>query len=207
VPAGLRQPEVPPLAGSVNLTIPLSTLMSLSGRPGEAAGYGPIDPDTARELACAAAGHRATRWHITVTGPTGRALGHGSTTTRPVTTGDGGWTVSVTAEPIAAGSCDHRNREPGYRPSPRLQRIVRARSHTCSAYGYGRPAASCDEDHTVPYDQDGITCECNLAPLCRFHHRMKQDEGWKLEQITPGVMAWLTPAGRRYITIPSQHPT
>jgi hypothetical protein len=36
---------------------------------------------------------------------------------------------------------------------------------------------------------------------------MKQAEDWTLEQILPGVMAWLTPAGRRYITLPSQHPT
>jgi hypothetical protein len=36
---------------------------------------------------------------------------------------------------------------------------------------------------------------------------MKQAQKWKIEQISPGVMAWLTPAGRRYITLPSQHPT
>ena len=205
VPAGLRQPEPPPLAGSVNLTIPLLTLLGLADAPGAAAGYGPLDPDTARQLACAAAGHRATRWHITVTGPAGRALGHG--TSRAATSDDGGWRVSVTAEPLAAGSCDHRSREPGYRPSPALQELIRARSHTCTAYGCGRPAQACDQDHTIPFDEDGITCECNLAPLCRLHHRMKQDERWKLEQPCPGVMAWLTPAGRRYVTIPSEHPT
>jgi len=210
IPAGLRRPDggvPPPLAGSVNLTIPLSTLMGLSDAPGAAAGYGPLDPDTARVLACAAAGHRATRWHVTVTGPTGRALGYGSGVNRTAGRDGGEWQVSVTAEPIAAGCCDHRNREDGYRPSPGLQRLIQARSHTCTAFGCGRPATSCDEDHTVPYDEGGISCECNLAPLCRAHHRMKQAENWKLEQISPGVMAWLTPAGRRYVTIPSQHPT
>jgi hypothetical protein len=209
IPAGLRRPdaEMPPLAGSVNLTIPLSTLMGLSDAPGAAAGYGPLDPDTARVLACAAAGHRATRWHVTVTGPTGRALGYGSRVGRTAADDGGAWEVSFTAEPIAAGCCDHRNREDGYRPSPGLQRLIQARSHTCTAFGCGRPATSCDQDHSIPYDEDGITCECNLAPLCRFHHRMKQAQNWKIEQISPGVMAWLTPAGRRYITLPSQHPT
>jgi hypothetical protein len=113
----------------------------------------------------------------------------------------------VTAEPIATGHCDHRDREPGYRPSPALQRLVRARSANCSFPGCRRPAARCDLDHTLPRDRGGITCPCNLSPLCRFHHRVKQVQGWKLEQTLPGVMSWLTPAGRRYTTLPSQHPT
>jgi hypothetical protein len=61
--------DLPPLAGSVNLTVPLATLLCLGDAPGEAVGYGPLDPCTARALVCAAAGHRATRWHLTVTGP------------------------------------------------------------------------------------------------------------------------------------------
>jgi uncharacterized protein DUF222 len=213
VPAGLQRPVagaadagLPPLAGSVNLTIPLATLLGLSQAPGAAAGYGPLDPGSARALACAVAGHRATRWHITVTGPLGRALGHGSA--RAAAAADSsGWTVAVTAEPLAAGSCDHRTAEPGYRPSPALQRLIRGRTAHCSWPGCGRPAARCDLDHSIPHDKDGLTCECNLAPLCRRHHRCKQAEGWRLEQPSPGIMAWQTPAGRRYITLPSKHPT
>ena len=213
VPAGLQRPAIgaaatglPPLAGSINLTIPLATLLGLSQAPGAATGYGPLDPATARALACAVAGHRATRWHITVTGPAGRALSHG--TARAAAAADGsGWTVAVAAEPLAAGCCDHRTADPGYRPSPALQRIIRGRTANCSWPGCGRPAVRCDLDHTIPHGQDGLTCECNLAPLCRRHHRCKQAEGWRLEQPSPGVMAWYTPAGRRYITLPSQHPT
>lgn len=219
LPAGLRrtpQAELPALAGLINLTVPLTTLLGLGEAPGEAAGFGPVDAGTARQLACALAGHRATRWAITVTGPSGYALAHGSGRGNPArasgptvaTAGTGsGWTVRVTAEPIAAGDCDHRHAETGYRPSPALQALVRARSRTCSFYGCGRQAVRCDLDHVIPHDQGGLTCECNLAPLCRYHHRVKQAEGWKLEEICPGVMAWLTPAGRRYITLPSQHPT
>jgi hypothetical protein len=217
VPAGSHRPAVdgvgaglPPLAGSVNLTIPLATLLGLTQAPGAAAGYGPLDPDTARALACATAGHRATRWHVTVTGPAGRALGHGTARAAAAADGDGdgdGWTVAVTAEPLAAGCCDHRTAEPGYRPSPALQRLIRGRTASCSWPGCGRPATGCDLDHTIPHDKGGLTCECNMAPLCRRHHRCKQAEGWRLEQPTPGVMAWHTPAGRRYITLPSQHPT
>ena len=208
VPPGQPPPGLPPLAGSVNLTIPLTTLLGRAQRPGEATGYGPLDAGTARALACAAAGNRATRWHVTLTGPTGRALGYGSTSaSRARTAGDGSWQVSVTAEPIAAGCCDHTSAEPQYRPSAALQRIIRARTTTCSYYGCGQPAFRCDLDHTIPYDDGGITCQCDIAPLCRRHHRMKQTQRWMLEQVSPGVMAWLTPAGRRYITLPSQHPT
>jgi hypothetical protein len=47
----------------------------------------------------------------------------------------------------------------------------------------------------------------SLVPVCRHYHRLKQAEGWTLQQTSPGVMTWLTPAGRRYTTLPSQHPT
>src|SRR5487761_1470861 len=77
VPAGLRKPQpgpdLPPLAGLISLTIPLTTLMQL----GDAPGYGPVDAGIARLLACALAGHRATRWQITVTAPDGTALATG----------------------------------------------------------------------------------------------------------------------------------
>lgn len=39
-----------------------------------------------------------------------------------------------------------------------------------------RPAHVCDADHTIPWKSDGqggATCTCNLAPLCRTHHRIK----------------------------------
>jgi hypothetical protein len=202
--------------GLVNLTVPLATLLRLGDAPGEVAGYGPLDADSARVLACAVAGHGATRWQITVTAPGGEALATGIARGRAraisrerggTARDGGGWMVRVTAEPVATGHCDHRNCEPGYRPSPALQRLVRARSGACSFPCCRRPAARCDLDHSVPYDDGGISCECNLAPLCRFHHRVKQAEGWKLEHNRPGVMVWITPAGRRYTTLASRHPT
>ena len=49
----------------------------------------------------------------------------------------------------------------------------------------------------------GITCQCDLAPPCRRHHRVKQAPGWKLEQPEPGVMRWTTPSGRSYTTTPT----
>jgi hypothetical protein len=188
----------------INLTVPLATLLQHSGSPGEAAGYGPIAPETAQQLAGAAARHPATRWQLTVISPDGHAVATG-TARRGNAVPAEGWTVTV--RPIAAGDCDHHNQEPGYRPSPALARLIRTRNLTCCFPGCRRPARRCDLDHSVPYEDGGRTCECDLAPLCRRHHQVKQSEGWTLQQPSPGVLVWLTPAGRRYTTLPSQHPT
>jgi hypothetical protein len=61
----------------INLTIPLATLLGLAEHPGEAAGFGPIDPDLARDLAAQAAGNPGTAWCITVTDPVGHPVAHG----------------------------------------------------------------------------------------------------------------------------------
>ena len=220
-PAGQRR-----LAARLNLTISLATLLGLADEPGHLAGFGPLDPSLARELAALAANHPASRSCLTITDDDGRPLGHGCAPGRPPTPGQftgldqlttpmqgaipgqprpshrrpGPFTVTI--HPLARGSCDHRHQEPGYQPSRRLRHLVEARTTTCCAPGCRRPAAQCDLDHTVPYDQGGRTCECDLAPLCRHHHRCKQSEGWRLEQPQPGILRWITPAGRRYLTQP-----
>jgi hypothetical protein len=107
--------------------------------------------------------------------------------------------------PIARGSCEHAHAEVGYHPSRKLQHLIRARNATCTAPGCTRPAAACDLDHTVPWDQGGRTCECGLAPLCRRHHRAKQAQGWHLDQGEPGHLTWHVPSGRTYATTPTDY--
>ena len=65
------------LAGTISLTVPLTTWLGLSGQPGEAAGYGHLDAAACRDLAAAIAAGPGTRWHLIITGPDGTALGHG----------------------------------------------------------------------------------------------------------------------------------
>ena len=110
--------------------------------------------------------------------------------------------LNLTLRPIASGTCDHRHREDRYTPSRLLKHLVRARTATCSAPGCGAQAIHCDLDHTRAYPA-GITCECELGPACRRHHRCKQAPGWRLEQPEPGLMRWTTPAGRTYTTRPT----
>ncbi|HEX3312632.1 MAG TPA: DUF222 domain-containing protein, partial [Streptosporangiaceae bacterium] len=64
-------------AATINLTIPLATLLDLADRPGEIPGIGPIDPWLARDLAAAAAQNPKTKWCVTVTDRQGHAIGHG----------------------------------------------------------------------------------------------------------------------------------
>jgi hypothetical protein len=110
--------------------------------------------------------------------------------------------LNVTLEPIARGACDHRHAEDRYRPSRKLQHLVRARTGTCSAPGCNAQAVHCDVDHVIPYP-DGPTDECNAHPSCRRHHQCKQAAGWQVEQPEPGVMRWTTPASRVYTTTPT----
>jgi hypothetical protein len=107
--------------------------------------------------------------------------------------------LTVTLNPIAKGTCDHRHAEQRYAPSRLLQHLIRARTTRCSAPGCGAQACFCDLDHVVPYPS-GITCECGLAPVCRRHHRCKQAPGWQLHQPQPGNMHWTTPSGRTHTT-------
>ena len=72
------------MAAQINLTIPLATLLGLAERPGEAAGFGPIDADLARAIAANAAAHPATSWCLTVTDQQGHPAAHGcARPTRP----------------------------------------------------------------------------------------------------------------------------
>ena len=208
-PDPASQPTAGRVASMVTLTASLTTMLGLADDPGEVAGFGPVDPALTRQLGRLAAAHPATRWCLTVTDDHGQPIGHGCgpgqprISQRPVGPADFR-PFTVTVRPLA--SSDHENNEPGYVPSRRLQHLIRARTPTCSAPGCRWPAWRCDLDHTVPFDGGGCTCDCNLAPLCRRHHRCKQAAGWRLEQPEPGTMLWTTPAGRRYLTEPESYP-
>jgi hypothetical protein len=196
----------PRLPARISLTVPLATHLGLGDAPGMVAGFGPVDPNLARQLTTLAAADPLTRCCLTITGDNGQAIGHGCLPGSRALNDLGFRPFTVTITPLAQVSCDHRQREPGYQPSRKLRHLIEARNATCTAPGCRRPAAHCDLDHTVPYDQSGPTCECNLAPLCRYHHRCKHSEGWQLEQPQPGVMRWTTPAGRHYTTSPGPCP-
>ena len=196
-----------PLGGTINLTMPLSAWIGLSDAPGEVGGHGPADAGTCRDLAARTG--RGTRWCLTLTGSDGRAVAHAcASNAPPLATGAITWAAGLRErlQYLESGTCSHARRTSRYRPPPNLVHLIRVRQRTCSFPGCRRPAWRTDLDHTHPWQQGGSTCECNLAPLCRRHHRCKQSEGWQLEQPEPGVLVWRTPAGRTYTTAPGEYP-
>jgi hypothetical protein len=196
------------LRGNVNLTVPLGTILGISDRPGQLAGFGPITGHSARQLAGGALGQPGVHWCMTVTGDHGQAVGHGcATRIRRIndSPGDQGWLFTVKLSALAGAECAHTRASPHYRPPPSLWHLVQTRNACCTAPGCRMAAAVCDNDHTIPFDRGGRTCECNLGALCRRHHRVKQARGWRLEQPEPGVFAWTTPSGRSYITGPTEY--
>jgi hypothetical protein len=87
-----------------------------------------------------------------------------------------------------------------------LREFVAARDGTCRSPTCGQPAWRGDLDHTVPWQDGGLTCSCNLGGVCRTHHKIKQLPGWRLEQLAPGHFRWTTPAGRQYDVRPDSYP-
>jgi hypothetical protein len=137
--------------------------------------------------------------------PTARSRAGPSSRSQAGSTGDRDrWTFTVTLLP--GGACDHAFQTAAYQPPTGLRHLVEIRHGTCVFPGCRRPAAQCDKDHTVPYNQGGRTCMCNLAPLCRRHHQAKQAGDWQLDQPDPGVLVWRLPHGRSYHVEPTAYP-
>jgi hypothetical protein len=95
----------------------------------------------------------------------------------------------------------------GYMPPKRLKRLLRVRAPRCEWPGCGRRASRaagspCDLDHDLAWPY-GPTCACNLGPLCRRHHRIKQ-QGWNKHRGPDGSIRWTDPTGRTW-TSPNQH--
>jgi hypothetical protein len=76
-----------------------------------------------------------------------------------------------------------------------------------SSEAFGQPGRAFRPFRQRPCPGQHQVTKYRFSPLCRFCHRLKQAEGWTLTQASPGVMTWTTPAGRRYTTLPSKHPT
>ncbi|HEV7875875.1 MAG TPA: HNH endonuclease signature motif containing protein, partial [Nocardioides sp.] len=62
-----------------------------------------------------------------------------------------------------------------------------------------------DCDHITPYRQAGRSCSCNLAPLCRKHHRAKTHGGWSYTPLDRGSYVWTSPHGYQFLR--DQHGT
>ena len=88
-----------------------------------------------------------------------------------------------------------------YQIPPLLRALIEVRDVVCRFPGCTRPAQACDGDHTIAYPH-GPTAACNLACLCRRHHRLKTHSRWRVRQTSRGL-AWTSPHGATYLTHPA----
>jgi hypothetical protein len=196
------------VSDTIHLTTPLSAWLG-GGEPGEVAGHGLVDAQTSRRLAAMLAASPGSKWCVTVTGADGRAVGHscarrGPAAGQPVLKWVAGLRIKL--QLLEIDNCSHARQSASHRPPASLRHLVGIRQRTCCFPGCRRPAVRCDLDHTVPFDEGGRTCWCNLAPACRRHHGAKQAPGWHLEQLRPGEMTWRMPSGRTYQTAGEPYP-
>src|SRR5690625_4079415 len=134
--------------------------------------------------------------------------------TRPTTAGEFMPTLSIRS---VLDLEEHAGTD-SYTPTARISDQVRLRSESCIFPFCNRPAWRCDVDHAEPWKPDGeggATCTCNLAPLCRSHHRLKThsdnlptgDEAapagkharWTYVHLGEDEYFWKAPRGLRFI--------
>ena len=92
-----------------------------------------------------------------------------------------------------------------YLPDPAMRRFIQKRDGTCRFPGCRRNARRCEPDHVIPYSADGPTAIWNLVALCKHHHRVKHEAGWRLTMTRVGECIRTDPHGRQYATHPINH--
>src|SRR2546422_2078970 len=73
------------------------------------------------------------------------------------------------------------------------RRALEARDRHCVFPGCTRPLNWCDGHHLVWWTRGGATALPNLALLCRPHHRMVHEEGWRLDRHKDGRFGAIPP--------------
>jgi hypothetical protein len=91
----------------------------------------------------------------------------------------------------------------------RIKEKVALRDRTCVFPWCTRPARSChpgkpddhpcDNDHVIPRGRGAPTCSCNIAALCRRHHRLKTHTPWTYTVLDPGTYLWTSPHGYQFL--------
>ncbi|MPV51098.1 hypothetical protein GCG21_14010 [Pseudactinotalea sp. HY160] len=132
--------------------------------------------------------------------------------------GSGGpWGPQIFVRPVIDLETEHE--VAGYAAGDVIKDHLHLRDRTCVFPNCARPARACDADHIDSWKTDaqgdpvgGPTCTCNLASLCRRHHRWKthnhpgQPQGrgsWSYVMLGPGTYYWSGPMGLRFLRTPT----
>lgn len=78
--------------------------------------------------------------------------------------------------------------------------LIRAATPVCPVPGCRHGADNCEIHHITPWKYGGETNLDNLAPLCRYHNRVNDDDPWRnkrgrIERIR-GAPVWRSPSGK-----------
>jgi hypothetical protein len=82
-----------------------------------------------------------------------------------------------------------------YETPDRLREHQVLLQHTCVFPWCQRRARRADCDHIDPAARGGPTCDCNIAPLCRRHHRAKTHTRWRYDKVDDTSFVWRSPNG------------
>ncbi len=190
------------------VTMTDAALLGVSEEPGILMGYGGISAELARKIASAAQKVTVLKVRHPVSRPRAEQRGYTAEVFFPDPN------EAVEAEPSVSAANGHADpAAKRYRPTQQIIDLVMARYQSCTHPGCSVPAVRCDVDHVVPFGAGGPTCQCNLHPACRAHHRLKTFfGGWKVRRTRPGAglpvdtVIWISPAGFEYVSEPTSLP-
>ncbi|WP_149204022.1 HNH endonuclease signature motif containing protein [Actinotalea subterranea] len=197
-PHGEPLPEQQRRRPHVRITMSAETLLGLSARPAELAGYGPIPPDVARLVATDAT------WQGVLTDlaqggrPVAASAGYRPSAALVEAILDRDPTCTFPGCRVPAPLCDVDHIDPYRAPPGHPAEPGRGgRAQAGVAAGVGR------RDAPRPAAARRQTRADNLQPLCRHHHRLKTFSRWgsNLDPAT-GVLTWTAPNGTQYTREP-----
>ncbi|MFG1922911.1 DUF222 domain-containing protein [Cryptosporangium sp. NPDC048952] len=199
--------------GVLTATGVLPAPAAVAGMPGLRSAAGSEEPDekTLELVRTVLAGKRAVPPRIALTAPLSTVLG--ASDAPGELTGYGPVCATIVREVAADGYWEKWITDAGgvvtdlgrstYRPSAELARLVRATYPTCVFPGCSMPSYRCDLDHNVRRVDGGETSAKNLVPLCRRHHRAKDEAGWQVvHDPATGACHWTSPGGFTYTVTP-----
>ncbi|TMD94281.1 MAG: DUF222 domain-containing protein [Chloroflexi bacterium] len=98
-------------------------------------------------------------------------------------------TVGPCGEPLAVG-------RPSRTIPAHLRRLLIARDGGCRGPGCTRPPDWCEGHHIRPLERGGPTVLENLLLLCRFHHTLLHEGGWRLVRVSETGFEFVPPDAR-----------
>lgn len=229
-PCGCRPGEGAPCGADMPVLVPLGAALQTTDELAELGGHGPIEPDLLEQLLLASPVLRAVfvdddgvpvatsdttmrpergnpesvrqaLLALSQLTPTHWFPRHPLDHDPPQRRRAGSLRRPRLADPLDTGTAHPPDTPGAYKVPRRLRRFVTTRAPTCEWPGCGVRAMRCDIDHDRAHP-DGPTCACDLGPLCRRHHQVKQLLWKKLR--TAGGVVWTSATGRQQLS-PAQH--